>query len=448
MRSKKNLVIGFLLLLLGIGLSEYSLPLSILAGVAGIVMMILYAAGKLKREDSETNVILEQKHEEVENPQCVLHPVSTQRVEPKKVQLNEKSDPLVRRSEVKQSEKQGSPSSPETAEIYQRLIGQYSQIVTADCFGTLAQIKTKMQQCTAFLENWMTALGNKEFVLLLHTYVKYNSALHHFYLPQTGAYRMIQIDSSESNVPDGLTNAIVKEIQGKQKELQNFWEAQKWFEDLIPSLRPFDLIVNENAEQLKRRTGIEPAKTSNVTSRTPLAKFDDVYAIDIETTGLNVGWGEIIQIAIIRFHQLQPVEILSSYVKPRRGLKPEAAAVNHITEDMLADAPYIEQIMQSADTFIGEKAPIVAHNLQFEYKFLVANGSENIVKKRPLYDTLELSKRIWQLESYSLENVCRNTFKFTPALHNAESDALTCGLLFREICRERIGSLKAALACE
>ena len=27
-------------------------------------MMILYAAGKLKREDSETNVILEQKHEE------------------------------------------------------------------------------------------------------------------------------------------------------------------------------------------------------------------------------------------------------------------------------------------------------------------------------------------------------------------------------------------------
>ena len=55
---------------------------------------------------------------------------------------------------------------------------------------------------------------------------------------------------------------------------------------------------------------------------------------------------------------------------------------------------------------------------------------------------------IWQLESYSLENVCRYTFKFTPALHNAESDALTCGLLFREICRERIGSLKAALACE
>ena len=164
MRSKKNLVIGFLLLLLGIGLSEYSLPLSILAGVAGIVMMILYAAGKLKREDSETKVLPEQRHGEIENLQCALLPVSTQSVESKKVQVNEKSDPLARRSEVEQSEKQGAPSSPETAEIYQRLIGQYSQIVNADCFGTLAQIETKMQQCTAFLENWMPALGNKEFV--------------------------------------------------------------------------------------------------------------------------------------------------------------------------------------------------------------------------------------------------------------------------------------------
>lgn len=439
MRSKKNLVIGFLLLFLGIGLSERSLPLSILAGVAGIVMMILYAMGKLKRGSSEKRTVPAQGHEEKENLQHTPHTISSQSLEPKQEQMKAQNEQPVKNPKAKQDEKQSSPFSSETIAAYQQFLDQYSQIVNADCFGTLAQSETKMQQCTEFLEHWMTSLGNQEFVSLLHTYAKYNPTLHHFYLPQIGAYRMIQIDSSESDVPDGLTNAIVKRIHGKQKMLQSFWEAQEWFEDLIPSLRPFDVIVNENVEQLQRKTGIEPAKTSNVTRRTPLAKFDDFYVIDLETTGLNVRWGEIIQIAIIRFHHFQPVEILSSYVKPRRGLKPEAAAVNHITEDMVADAPYIEQIMQSVDAFIGEKAPIIAHNLQFEYKFLVANGSENIAKKRPLYDTLELSKRIWQLESYSLENVCRNTFKFTPALHNAESDALTCGLLFREICNERIG---------
>ena len=418
MRSKKNLVIGFLLLFLGIGLSEYSLPLSVLAGVAGIVMMILYAAGKLKRNTPETSAVSSK----------------TSKIQPP--------------TKTQQANTQSVSFSLEAQQLYQQLADQYTRIVNNGCFGSLAQIEEKMDRCKCFLEQWMEALCNKDFVTLLQNKAKYDEYLKGFRLPQFGTWRTIQAEGGDDSIPDGLTKALVERIQGKQKMLQEFWEAQKWFEELIPSLQTYELTVDPDAEPLSKKLDYEYQNTNNVTSRTPLAKFNDFYAIDLETTGLSEVKNEIIQIAIIKFHHFQPVEILSSYVKPRRGLKPEAAAVNHITEDMLADAPYIEQIMQSADTFIGEKAPIVAHNLQFEYKFLVANGSENIVKKRPLYDTLELSKRIWQLESYSLEKVCRNTFKFTPALHNAESDALTCGLLFREICRERIGSLKDALACE
>ena len=418
MRSKKNLVIGFLLLFLGIGLSEYSLPLSVLAGVAGIVMMILYAAGKLKRNTPETSAVSSK----------------TSKIQPP--------------TKTQQANTQSVSFSLEAQQLYQQLADQYTRIVNNGCFGSLAQIEEKMDRCKCFLEQWMEALCNKDFVTLLQNKAKYDEYLKGFRLPLFGVWRTIQAEGGDDSIPDGLTKALVERIQGKQKMLQEFWEAQKWFEELIPSLQTYELTVDPDAEPLSKKLDYEYPNTNNVTSRTPLAKFNDFYAIDLETTGLSEVKNEIIQIAIIKFHHFQPVEILSSYVKPRRGLKPEAAAVNHITEDMLADAPYIEQIMQSADTFIGEKAPIVAHNLQFEYKFLVANGSENIVKKRPLYDTLELSKRIWQLESYSLEKVCRNTFKFTPALHNAESDALTCGLLFREICRERIGSLKDALACE
>ena len=386
MRSKKNLVIGFLLLLLGIGLSEHSLLLSIFAGVAGIVMMILYAASKLKRNTSETSAV-----------------------------------------------------SSKTSKIQPPTKTQQANTQSVSCFGTLSQIEEKMDCCKRFLEQWMEALCNKDFVALLQNKAKYDEYLKGFRLPQFGTWRTIQAEGSDGSIPDGLTKALVGRIQEKQKMLQEFWEVQKWFEELIPSLQTYELTVDPDAEPLSKKLDYEYPNKNNVTSRTPLAKFNDFYAIDLETTGLSEVKNEIIQIAIIKFHHFQPVEILSSYVKPRKGLKLEAAAINHITEDMVADAPYIEQIMQSVDAFIGEKAPIIAHNLQFEYKFLAANGSENIVKKRPLYDTLELSKRIWQLESYSLENVCRNTFKFTPALHNAESDALTCGLLFREICNKRIG---------
>ena len=371
--------------------------------------MILYAAGKLKRNTSETSAVSSK----------------TSKIQPP--------------TKTQQANTQSVSFSLEAQQLYQQLADQYNRIVNNGCFGSLAQIEEKMDRCKCFLEQWMEALCNKDFVALLQNKAKYDGYLKGFRLPQFGTWRTIQAEGGDDSIPDGLTKALVGRIQRKQKMLQEFWEAQKWFEELIPSLQTCELTVNPDAEPLSKKLDYEYPNTNNITSRTPLAKFNDFYAIDLETTGLSATRNEIIQIAIIRFHHFWPVEILASYVKPRKGLKPEAAAINHITEDMVADAPYIEQIMQSVDTFIGEKAPIVAHNLQFEYKFLAANGSENIIKKRPLYDTLELSKRIWQLESYSLENVCRNTFKFTPALHNAESDALTCGLLFREICNERIG---------
>ena len=99
MRSKKNLVIGFLLLFLGIGLSEYSLPLSILAGVAGIVMMILYAASKLKRNTSETSAV------------------------------SSKTSEIQPAAKTQQADTQSVSFSPEAQQLYQQLADQYTRIV-------------------------------------------------------------------------------------------------------------------------------------------------------------------------------------------------------------------------------------------------------------------------------------------------------------------------------
>ena len=130
MRSKKNLVIGFLLLLLGIGLSEYSLPLSVFAGVAGIVVMILYAASKLKRNTSETSAVS----------------FKTSEIQPT--------------TKTQQTNAQSVSFSPEAQQLYQQLADQYTQIVDNGCFGTLTQIAEKMDCCKHFLEQWMEALCN------------------------------------------------------------------------------------------------------------------------------------------------------------------------------------------------------------------------------------------------------------------------------------------------
>ena len=96
MRSKKNLVIGFLLLFLGIGLSGDSLLLSILAGVAGIVMMILYAASKLKQNTSETSAVS----------------FKTSEIQPT--------------TKTQQANAQSVSFSPEAQQLYQQLADQYN----------------------------------------------------------------------------------------------------------------------------------------------------------------------------------------------------------------------------------------------------------------------------------------------------------------------------------
>lgn len=166
MRSKKNLVIGFLLLFLGIGLSEYSLPLSILAGVAGIVMMILYAAGKLKRNTSETSAVSSK----------------TSKIQPP--------------TKTQQADALGVSFSPEAQQLYQQLADQYAQIVNNGCFGSLSQIEGEMDRCKCFLEQWMEALCNKDFVALLKNKAKYNQYVDCFgkaYIDGIGDYLLFAL---------------------------------------------------------------------------------------------------------------------------------------------------------------------------------------------------------------------------------------------------------------
>ena len=56
MRSVKNIIIGFLLILIGFALSAYSLPVSIAVAVGGLVMVVLGALpkgiGKKRQEET------------------------------------------------------------------------------------------------------------------------------------------------------------------------------------------------------------------------------------------------------------------------------------------------------------------------------------------------------------------------------------------------------------
>lgn len=231
------------------------------------------------------------------------------------------------------------------------------------------------------------------------------------------------------------------EEQERQKRLieserhQNEFERRRKdiFRQKLESIPRYE--INIGGEKHNRNnTFIVECK--NVTKSTSLNRIKDFVAVDTETTGLRAQGNDIIQLSAIKFINFEPVEIFSTYIKPRKSIPPDATAINKITDDMVENAPKFYEIINSFNDFIGD-FPLVAHNAPFDMKHLYVNGLDSIENKT-VYDTLELSRKILKDEySYKLCDICKVENIYPDNAHNAESDCLACGLLFVNLVADR-----------
>lgn len=93
---------------------------------------------------------------------------------------------------------------------------------------------------------------------------------------------------------------------------------------------------------------------------------------DTETTGLDPHTGDkIIEIAAVKMQNglLLEGQIFESLVNPGRTIPYESSAVNKITDEMVADAPVIGDVLPRFLDFI-EGSTLVAHNAEFDLAFL------------------------------------------------------------------------------
>ncbi len=91
---------------------------------------------------------------------------------------------------------------------------------------------------------------------------------------------------------------------------------------------------------------------------------------DLETTGLSSERDRIIEIAAVRVKDGQIVEEFSTLVNPEMPIGRSAMAVNHISNEMVADAPVLAEAMPRFLDFIADRI-IVGHNIKsFDMKFL------------------------------------------------------------------------------
>ena len=122
-------------------------------------------------------------------------------------------------------------------------------------------------------------------------------------------------------------------------------------------------------------------------SRLPLESLDYVV-VDTETTGLNVKRDDIVQIGAVRIVGGKVLEgdSFERLVNPGRPVPPESTRFHGITDDMVAHAPDIADIMTEFLDYAGD-AVLIGHNIAFDLSFLNRAGEV----PNPALDTMLLS---------------------------------------------------------
>lgn len=178
---------------------------------------------------------------------------------------------------------------------------------------------------------------------------------------------------------------------------------------------------------------------SNITRKTRLDSIFPLVFLDVETTGFAPSKCEILEVSAIKFDGgMIPVSAFTTLCKPHKPIPEEASAVNHITEDMVADAPAFNQVASALTDFI-KGCHIAGHNLDFDLRFIYAHGAQ-LPENVRFYDTLDLGhltvpqSSVW---NYKLDTLCHHYGIWRDEAHRSLSDCYATARLFVELVKDK-----------
>ena len=154
--------------------------------------------------------------------------------------------------------------------------------------------------------------------------------------------------------------------------------------------------------------------------------LDDTFVVfDIETTGLSKETESITEIGAVKVVDGKIIDRFSTFVNPERPIPAEITKLTGITNEMVADAPVITEILPRFLEFCQD-AVLVAHNANFDTGFIRLNAERKcgIEVKNTVLDTLELSRSLLpELKKHKLDIVCEQLGVSLEGHHRAVNDA-------------------------
>ena len=139
--------------------------------------------------------------------------------------------------------------------------------------------------------------------------------------------------------------------------------------------------------------------------------LDDTYVVfDIETTGLSKEKEMITEIGAVKVADGKIIDRFSTFVNPQRPISAEITKLTGITDDMVKDAPTIENVLPEFLKFC-EDTVLVAHNASFDTGFIrIAAERAGLGElHHTIVDTLELARALLpELNKHKLDIVCEH----------------------------------------
>lgn len=159
---------------------------------------------------------------------------------------------------------------------------------------------------------------------------------------------------------------------------------------------------------------------------------DSTYCVlDLETTGFSFRTEKITEIGIMKVKNHEVIDEFCTFVNPQKPIPQRVVEVTNITDEMVKDAPTIDEVLPKVLEFVGDSI-LVAHNADFDIGFLKHNCTELGLKLENTYiDTLRLAKALFpQYKKYKLGMIAENLGIKVEVAHRALDDVDTTVKVF------------------
>ena len=173
---------------------------------------------------------------------------------------------------------------------------------------------------------------------------------------------------------------------------------------------------------------------------------------DTETTGFNPDEGHrIVEIGALKMENwfISDDNYCQLYINPERDMPEEAFKVHGLSNAFLQDKPTFNDVAQEFIDFIGTELPIIAHNANFDMKFINHHLQEigyDTIPKYRVIDSLIEARKQFPSQQNSLDALCRRFHidHSSRQFHGALLDAKLLSEVWVELQGGRQNSLKLA----